>query len=456
MPLPPSIPNPLDGMYFPGDFVLEDVTLISASEQELSIADILLELNVYEDLFSPVISGNVIVFDANNLISRFPIVGQEHVRIKFRTAGKRENINVTLRVYKIERRSQDNDRTATYQLDLVSPEQITNLQTRISQSFTGTVSVAVEAILATYLPSVLSDWQHFVEPTKFLYRFIIPNWHPFVALNWLAKRSVSAVSNDANFLFYQNTRGFVFSSIGSLVNPQLVSIPAQTYIYQIPNVRSSGFFLPPGRDVASDFANIESFEIMSAFDVLQNIISGLYASTLITHDIVTKTWNKTEFNYLDSYTDYTHIEANRKFGGQGITAPVYDYSGPLGGDRISDHPDSVIFLYPKHKSLYDGSLPVMEQNHVEDWLPARASQIQQTNGFKVRATAAGDSDRRVGEVVEFVLPSSQPVTDDTRSDRIDPLYSGRYLITSLRHKINKSSYKIVFEMVKDSLASPLS
>mgnify|MGYP007000098326 len=51
-----------------------------------------------------------------------------------------------------------------------------------------------------------------VEPTSGVYSACIPNWNPFKALNFLAKRAISANQNSkgANFVFYQTLKGFRF------------------------------------------------------------------------------------------------------------------------------------------------------------------------------------------------------------------------------------------------------
>ena len=66
-----------------GDYSLETLTITSPSTGETAdITDFMLELNLYEDLFSFCMTGNVILADAANLISNLPILGNEYITKK--------------------------------------------------------------------------------------------------------------------------------------------------------------------------------------------------------------------------------------------------------------------------------------------------------------------------------------------------------------------------------------
>ena len=69
-----------------GDFKIEELSITSASTQTTSdITNFMLEINLYEDLFSSCMSGTLILADAANLISNLPILGNEYITMKIRT-----------------------------------------------------------------------------------------------------------------------------------------------------------------------------------------------------------------------------------------------------------------------------------------------------------------------------------------------------------------------------------
>jgi hypothetical protein len=116
----------------------------------------------------------------------------------------------------------------------------------------------------------------------------------------------------------------------------------------------------------------------------------------------------------------------------------------LFNDKFSDNkPDSKLKL---HSTGHDQDgfpfLPDM-------WIPCRISQLQQLQNIKVGIMVPGDSERTVGQVVEINIPSPEPPLNGTEQVN-DKYYSGRFLIQSLRHKIDTKKYMTIMEVVKDS------
>jgi hypothetical protein len=60
-----------------------------------------------------------------------------------------------------------------------------------------------------------------------------------------------------------------------------------------------------------------------------------------------------------------------------------------------------------------------------------------------------------GELIAFEMPSYEPVGRDNPYDN-DPYLSGRYLIKSIRHKINvlEDYHNMSIECIKDAVKSP--
>ena len=82
----------------------------------------------------------------------------------------------------------------------------------------------------------------------------------------------------------------------------------------------------------------------------------------------------------------------------------------------------------------------------------RNAQIQQVvAGTTVQMTVKGQTQIQAGQVIDFAI---RPVEEDGQtSDKksYDPLYSGRYVITKVRHRVTKQDYKMILECRKDSV-----
>ena len=79
-----------------GDFRLVKLTLTSANidietGSGANFIDLTTsvwhELNFYEDIYSPIVSGDITLTDTVGLIESFPIIGEEILEVSFSTAG---------------------------------------------------------------------------------------------------------------------------------------------------------------------------------------------------------------------------------------------------------------------------------------------------------------------------------------------------------------------------------
>ena len=88
--------NPEKPAQFAGDFNITKMTLTSSNldietgsgANFLDLAtSVWHELNLYEDIYSPIISGDITLTDTVGLIESFPIIGEEIFELSFSTAG---------------------------------------------------------------------------------------------------------------------------------------------------------------------------------------------------------------------------------------------------------------------------------------------------------------------------------------------------------------------------------
>ena len=221
------------------------------------------ELNFYEDIYSPIVSGDITLTDTVGLIESFPIIGEEILDVSFSTAGAalpptagpsavsstppiseapKQVIN-RFRVYKVDPPVQVTDNSRTIKLYFVTDNQFTNLLSKVRRAYpTMGVSPEFSRQPDTDKPYTLADiardifYDFFVgkkkplrqptarkpflvEPTRFPVNIVIPNWNPFKSISFLASKAVAAnpETKGANFVFYQTLQGFRFVSIETLM-----------------------------------------------------------------------------------------------------------------------------------------------------------------------------------------------------------------------------------------------
>ena len=264
--------NPRKPGQFAGDFNISRMILtsvnsdISADDNAANFIDLTTsnwnELNFYEDIYSPVLSGDITITDTTGIVESFPIIGEEVLEVTFSNVGaapssmpdpataltdlpveEQEKISFNrYRVYKADPPIAINDNSRTIKLYFVADNQITNMLSRVRRNYPVKQNIDQTNVADSDKVSTLADIardlfydffigskrpprqpkatkEFLVEPTRFTYQMSIPNWTPFRALSFLASKAFSAnqETGGANFVFYQTMKGFRFVSIETLM-----------------------------------------------------------------------------------------------------------------------------------------------------------------------------------------------------------------------------------------------
>ena len=94
-----------------------------------------------------------------------------------------------------------------------------------------------------------------------------------------------------------------------------------------------------------------------------------------------------------------------------------------------------------------------DEMNIEEVLGKRTSQKLQMRSIVISFTVPGDSTREVGDLIYFSYPTERAEVRDTGMMEEHKYYSGRYLITAIRHRITSNEYTMIIEASKDSYLS---
>ena len=79
------------GGRFPGDFEVQSIFLTSPSfkdpEKIVDLSSVWTEINLFEDLYSPAISGDVTLVQSGGFVEGIPIIGEETLEIHMSVSG---------------------------------------------------------------------------------------------------------------------------------------------------------------------------------------------------------------------------------------------------------------------------------------------------------------------------------------------------------------------------------
>ena len=68
-----------DGLRFAGDVDIERVEIVSSAGRGVEVTNMVAEIQIFEDIFSPCVTGTVTITDSIDLVNVFPFVGEEKI-----------------------------------------------------------------------------------------------------------------------------------------------------------------------------------------------------------------------------------------------------------------------------------------------------------------------------------------------------------------------------------------
>ena len=427
-----------------GDFYVEYIKLISYAGQEVDVTALRMELSLYEDLFSSTVSGVLVLMDSSDLPQLLPIIGEETVKVRYTRPSElrdgllKESLDFEFRVYKMDKRipSPSKEQSQIYVLHLISPEFIKQSQNPVQQSFPSMLySDTVQGLFDAYI-KVKRPIS--IDPSLFLQDYVAPNLTPYECISQICTKAISSTGKLPDMVFYDTISGPCFHSLSRL----LAQPTSRIYNYQPGNVRQASSthtdFLP--RDIADDIYRVEAYKHELSFDILSSLSSGLYRQNLTAIDPIREIITEYEFDLSKEWDRFTHTEKNKSH----VKPPTF--TGPGSLKVVSTNKDHDIL--PWIASREKGILP----SHIEDWVMHRIVQLKLLSSHKMHISVSGDPRRHVGQVIEFYPPNLYGAFD--RSHPQDPPHdrylSGRFLVTSCKHRLADNKYYNDMELVKDS------
>ena len=467
---------------FPGDFRAGEIILYSYGGSQLEISGMTAVVNVYQDLDSAFLSGNLMFIDSIGAVNKLPIIGNEFLEFKFRTpidAGGDEEMNATNHRFQVyEKRSvRSTQNTQAVALFFTSIESIRNERLRVSKSLTGSYAEMVDKIVKSDQTLLNSKKDLFIDPTLGTYKYTFPNCRPAEGVRHMTYMSEPVNFKTPDYMFYENNRGFHFRCLESLYRESADSSRNRPFVAFVDLLSAfNPNFSPPDVEAESPITKPYSFSFNDSYNTLKNTRRGMFGSTTYAHDLIDKKFIKSRMSYTNYYEQALHIDAPTGAGNtyQGIMPP-----GPAEFDDDYTVDDKSYGSTNKHQinRLHASKLtkassadnrkymddyfarvfvvPATKSNHnfnstgteLDPRMTAKQNLSEATRDyFSMDIDVPGNFTYNVGDLVWCEVPSynaADMTTDNKvmREDVIDPFLTGRYLIKSLHHQVDMIDQK---------------
>ena len=417
----------------PSKFSLNELAIVTKAGK-LDISKLFQEINIFDSLLSPVMSGAVVIVDAIGLSSKLLFDGSEVllVNIGKDTDSSSFRLKKAFRIYRQTNRATLQQNAEAYTLEFVSDEFVFSEQQKINQSYKTTYSDVVNKILVNYLKVPEQKLNGVFQETTGIRDLVIPNLKPLDALEWCAKRAVDQ-RRSPNYVFFENNLGYNFASLSYLLSSD--------YLFKIKFPAKNLEETKPNQDLLSP----RHFEVVNQSDKIKTIREGVAAGTFIGFDPITRTIQNKRIGFEDHYNAMDH----------GNDTANFSQSKNRGGEKATQAFDSkkVVSIFganiknSEYIKKYDPT-SISKVETPEDYMFARKAIFANLMNKRIKLVMPGNFQLTSGFNLNVRVPDFSK--KESGSENEDRSLSGKYLIIATRHIIKYDMHETVLELATTS------
>lgn len=408
------------GLSFAGEYVIEDCSIETREGVFLDIINQISGIIVYEDMFSPYMSGTLFIRDTHELPNIMGKTGMSILKLKISTPSFPENtkINGFFHIYKQADREITKQREQVYTLRFMSIEAISDNYS-ISKAFHGSPESIAESILRKYLKSRKPF--NSTETSKHV-KYISNFWSASKNFYYLSEHAVKS-RYISNFMFYENRDGFNFRNITDISSENIVQSFSYNDYATVPTSTVQPNIVI--RDKNLDFQKILEYKVDVTYDYETDRRLGAIKSVLYAADPILKSYKRISY-------DMGNDRAPKLNGSFFYTPTTISLT------------DAVIRTQNRYFNVFDNG----DSSNL-DILQIRTAQIRRLQSSKIEIEVIGRTDYTVGKKVYVNLPLMNVINkEDTELE--DQMYSGFYIISAIAHRFSIDKHLCTIELIKDS------
>ena len=417
--------NAANTLRYAGDVNIEKVDIITPKGIYQNVRNQVIQVRIFEDIFSPFITGSIVLKESFDLQSLLPLIGEEFIELKISTPTLDKSISGLFHIYKMNDKLNIGDRAVGYELNFISAEALVDSNKKVSKVFSGKISDIVPTFVKDKIDGIESTKKINVENTRNTIKYVSPYWTPIQNLTFLSDNSISE-NQSPSFLFYENRDGFNFKSLDNLYKNKSF----QQFVmdkYSRDNFPQGGNAL----NILEDYKRVGEIDFIESYDYMDRLSGGMYTSKLISYDSTKKTYTVKNFDIKKKFPRQNHLNEN-----------------PLFSDKAIGRSNAKHILFPRAFETFTSFGDTTNARVLQE----RISFLKMAEAQKVNISVPGRCDYTVGQVVELTLYKKQPMKKrDRTEDLVDNVNSGKYLISAINHQMSVDGHTCYIELIKDSM-----
>lgn len=399
----------------------------------VDVSAIIVEFEIYQDVFNPYWTASMVIRDAQNQLSRDGLTQGSRVNIKLE--GRDGGTTFKFIINDIVDKELEKQQVYIYNVAMIDEGFFKDQKIRISKHYEDKEA----KLIASEALEKLGGTGHISQTPSSKYTVIVPNMSPMTTAQWVAKWSNSKVnpgslsisdyygfesgdlqygSTAADIIVYQQDHGkWSFKSIEEMIKDRTSVI--ENLISKPANLKDGENQLSEKEEYQS---SMEQYKFISSMNAIPATVNGSFGSTCLHHNIKTKNAGTTTYNYSQ---DTSQDKSKKPFKGfDGLSNSSISYTA-----------------FNNENSMNDG---------FNRWKGSRKCNIMKTefNRLLVSITGRMDMYNQLGKMVVVDLPSQQDYDPEIL---FDEYLRFSYIIFAMRHVFTQKTYTTFIELGKKRL-----
>lgn len=435
-----------------GDIEIQKIVLVTPRGTSFDIGPMVLEFNVFQDLFQPHLTCELVMNDSQDLLGSLGLneddddyngfTGNEVLFVSYKTKSEElEFVNHAFVLHEIGRRIRIDEHNETYTLNGISVESLRtkteNLSRALGRGAGKEISKIAEDLIKEFFVSNETkafytayksvfkygvEKKYTIDATNGRHKFVIPN----ISVEDTMQLLCAQADNDKHiplFTFYEDSNGYNFRDVNKLVEQEVKA----KYRYLPSNVPIDKQYLDPN--------NITSYTVIRQASYLKGALEGLFSARVYNIDILRKKKKEVVYSYDNTVSKFNKLQPAKLL--TNVTGDVVQYMFT----SRTGHGDS--------GSVFSAENPAPKK--LNNFAAAKKSYYRHIFNVVLEVTVPGDSTLNVGDVVFLNIPSASNKKEVERDG--DKYLSGKYIITKLRQKMRGKTgdgFVSIFECAKDT------
>lgn len=389
------------------------------------VASSVLEINLFEHLEKPFISGTLLLLDDANIFENIDFLGTESVDIQIKIPDSSELIRKRFVVREIETTINTNDQAQVLLLSLVDYEFYSSSLVNLQKKYEGKPNeIIYSCLIDNFFGKNLMMRD---PPIQAPMRFLVPNMNPFEVMMAMRDRSTDAVGSP--FFLYPSLAdsNLRFFSLHDMLDRPALNSDTRPYRYS--QVLAQNDELAP----AASAYNITAMEYKKNENLNQLVRNGDVGAVYQYHDPIS--------NLTASYNHSIKAIYNKLYSASSIIAqaPLYDHTTTVNGRPLHDYLSKNVSKVTTSRT-FEGINNYHEDNSAA--FHRDKSVAKALKNFLMKSTIditvpggnflTSKANVTIGNQITIEALKNY-IPDGKNNDLVDKKKSGNYLIYAARH-----------------------